>query len=207
MAVRTSKSLLRWRWLIVAMIALSVITLQVIEHRPGKLAGIDGDFLREVLAFGVAFPLAIGAALERLVRNVLGRPPTPASLTDKSNSLATGVWRVLVVENQRLLGAGIEILLSREAGLQVIGVTPEDEVALRQAISRSQPDVVVLDEATTDSTRLWALLQDHPELRVVVVSADDGLVRTYEKRQVIVTRAADLTALVKVKWSARKEDG
>jgi hypothetical protein len=207
MAVRTSKSLLRWRWLIVAMIALSVITLEVIEHRPGKLAGIDGDFLCEVLAFGVAFPLAIGAALERLARNVLGRPPTPASLTDKPNSLPTGVWRVLVVENQRLLGAGIEILLSREAGLQVIGVTPEDEVALRQAISRSQPDVVVLDGATTDSARLWALFQDYPELRVVVVSADDGLVRTYEKRQVIVTRAADLAVLVKVKWSTRKEDG
>jgi DNA-binding NarL/FixJ family response regulator len=105
--------------------------------------------------------------------------------------------RVLVVENQRLLGAGIEQLLRRETELEVIGVMPGDGETLLQAICRTRPDVVVLDEATTDLQRLSALLQDHPGLMVVLLSADDHLVRTYEARQVVVTQAVELTTLIK----------
>ena len=104
--------------------------------------------------------------------------------------------RVLVIENQRLLGAGIENLLRREADLQVIGLMLEDETALLHAIDCSGADVVVLDEATTDSAELFALLACHPKLRVLLVSADDGLVGTYETRQVMVTQATELVALI-----------
>jgi DNA-binding NarL/FixJ family response regulator len=104
---------------------------------------------------------------------------------------------VLVIQNERLLGAGIENLLRREVDLQVIGATVEDEGALLRAISCARADVVVLDEATTDSTRLLAVLDNHPQLRVLIVSADGSLVRTYEARQVIVTQATELVALIK----------
>jgi DNA-binding NarL/FixJ family response regulator len=104
---------------------------------------------------------------------------------------------VLVIENERLLGAGIENLLRREVDLQVTGVTVEDESALLQAISRAGADVVVLDEATTDATSLLAILENHPRLRVLVVSADGDLVRMYDARQVTVTQATELVALIK----------
>ncbi len=105
--------------------------------------------------------------------------------------------RVLVIENQRLLGAGIENLLRREAGLHVVGVTQDNQGALLQAIGCSRANVVVLDKSMIDPTRLIALLEHHPGLRVVSVSADNGLVRTYEAQQVIVTQVSELVALIK----------
>lgn len=104
---------------------------------------------------------------------------------------------VLVSENQRLLGAGIENLLRREADLLVTGITLGSQEALLQAIDRTHPDVVVLDGSTIDATRLLGLLENRPRLRVVLVSADDGLVRTYEAQQVVVTRATELVDLVR----------
>ena len=105
--------------------------------------------------------------------------------------------RVLVIENQRLLGAGVENLLQRDVELVVLGVTPESESALLQAINGFQADVVILDEATIDSTRLLNLLERNPMLRVILVSADDGVVRTYDSRQVNVMQATELAALIK----------
>ncbi len=105
--------------------------------------------------------------------------------------------RVLVIENQQLLGAGIENLLRREVDLNVLGITPKDEKTLLDTMHRYRPDVVVLDEASTDATRLSALLQDSPELLLVVVSADDHLVRLYESRNVTIVEAAELADLIR----------
>jgi len=105
--------------------------------------------------------------------------------------------RVLVGENQRLLGAGIENLLRREADLLVTGITLASTEALLQAIDRSHPDVVVLDESAIDATRLLDVLENRPTLRVLLVSEEDGLVRTYEARQVFVRRATELVDLVR----------
>jgi len=79
----------------------------------------------------------------------------------------------------------------------VLGVTPESESALLQAIDGFQADVVILDEATIDSARLLNLLEGYPMLRVILVSADDSLVRTYDTRQASVMQATELAALIK----------
>jgi DNA-binding NarL/FixJ family response regulator len=105
--------------------------------------------------------------------------------------------RVLVVENQRLVGAGIQHLLTGEAGLEVAGVAPEDEAALVAEIKRFLPDWVVLDQATTNANRLCRLLQGCIELHVAVVSANDDLIRIYEKRRITSAKAADLAALLR----------
>jgi len=102
-----------------------------------------------------------------------------------------------VIENHRLLGAGIERLLRREADLQVVGATPENQGALLQAIGHTRADVVILDASATDAAGLLALLELYPGLRLVLVRVDDGLVRTYEARQVIVTQATELVNLVR----------
>lgn len=103
--------------------------------------------------------------------------------------------RVLVVENQRLLGAGIQRLLMQEADLEVAGVTPADEAALVEEIRRFGPDWVILDEATASADMLCGLFPDGMELRVAVLRADDALVQIYEKRRIKSASAADLMAL------------
>jgi DNA-binding NarL/FixJ family response regulator len=104
----------------------------------------------------------------------------------------------MVVENQSVFGAGVQRLLAGAAGLEVIEFSPGDYAELIQEIRRVQPDVIVLDEVThlADPIRLLSFLQGHPELRLMVVSPNDNLVRVYDKYQVLVTQAADLISIV-----------
>lgn len=114
------------------------------------------------------------------------------------------VQRVLIVETRSLLTAGIKTLLSQEPGLHVIAVAPESEVTLLNEIRRIQPDLIVLDEGSqmTELIKLLTHLEDSPEIRVVVLRADNSLARVYHKKQVIVTQLADLVTVIRQSGSA-----
>ncbi len=101
---------------------------------------------------------------------------------------------VLIIENQMLLGAGVQILLAGEADLEVIGISPSSQERLAQEVSRLRPDVIVLDETSrlAGPTKLLSLLKDSPKLRIVVISANHNLVRIYNKRETQLRRATDL---------------
>jgi len=105
--------------------------------------------------------------------------------------------RVLIVENESLLGAGIEHLLAHEPDLNVVGIARADEAVLLEEIKLSQPDIVILDRATclTNAMKLLAHLQDCPKLRVIVVSANDNVVQIFDKQQVLVNQTTDLASL------------
>jgi DNA-binding NarL/FixJ family response regulator len=109
------------------------------------------------------------------------------------------VPRVLVVDNGRLLGAGIESLLGVEIDLEVIGVSSDSRAGLIEEIRRFQPGVIVLDKDTylTDPTSLLISLEDYSEVRVVQVSANSDLVCIYDKEQVLLTQGADLIKIIR----------
>jgi DNA-binding NarL/FixJ family response regulator len=109
------------------------------------------------------------------------------------------VQRVLIVQNDLLLGAGVESLLGCQPDFTVIGVSFSDEIALMTQIKQLQPHIIVLDKATplNTSLKLLADLLDHPKWRVVVVSANDNLVVVYDKQQVLATQATDLVSLIR----------
>ena len=110
---------------------------------------------------------------------------------------ATTIRRVLIVENELLLGAGIEHLLAGETDLDVMGITRVDEVKLLEEIRFSQPEVVILDRATCliNPTKLITRLPDYPCLRVIVISANDNLMQIFERQQVLVTHVHGLASL------------
>jgi chemotaxis response regulator CheB len=107
--------------------------------------------------------------------------------------------RILILENQRLVGAGIQFLLDGEADLDVIGISFHDSEELAQIINKSEPDVIVLDEVghLTHLTRLLPLLNDWTKLRIVVVSGQDNLIRIYSRQEVFVTRASQLINIIR----------
>lgn len=121
------------------------------------------------------------------------------------------VARVLVVDNERLLGAGIESLLGAEIGLEVAGVSPGDWAGLIEEIRQFQPDVIVLDKDTylTDSTSLLTSLENYSEVRVVQVSANSDLVCIYDKQQVLLTQGTDLTNIIRrgTTYSSVRKEG
>ncbi len=197
MIININEVLLRQRWLAIALIALTVVIIKIVERRPDRLSDLDPYFLGNILIFGVAFPLAIGILLDVLVR-------TNSKLAHMTNALNNNSrdkvgQRVLIVENGLLLGAGIKNLLSREADLDLVGLTPSNEAELIKNIKLFKPEVVILDEATylTNAIRLLALLKNYPELRLVVVNTNNNLMYVYDKQKRLVSQATDLVNVIR----------
>ena len=106
--------------------------------------------------------------------------------------------RVLIVENQTLLGAGVHSLLGDETGLEIRGISPHDQTELIQDVRCFQPDIVIMDKVShlIAPLNLMAALENHSQLQVIVVSADDNQVCIYDKRQLLVRQAADFLDMI-----------
>ncbi len=104
--------------------------------------------------------------------------------------------RILITDNQELLGAGLEKLLSNDKSLEVCGVPTQDETALIGEIWRLQPDTVILtiEAAVTSPARLLMLLQDYGRLRIILVSVDSNLLEIYDRQEVIAHNRISLLA-------------
>jgi DNA-binding NarL/FixJ family response regulator len=94
--------------------------------------------------------------------------------------------QVLVVENQLLLGAGLQSLLANRTDLAVSGITPGDHEDLVREIRRIQPDVVLINEDSrlANPAELLVQLGNDPTLRVLAFNANDHLVRVYTRQEV-----------------------
>jgi len=80
--------------------------------------------------------------------------------------------RVLIVDDHRLVRAGLRALLENHAGIAVVGEAADGREALVQA-ARLQPDVLLLDIAMPGMSGLEALAELHrtqPATRVVILS-------------------------------------
>lgn len=203
MSAKAGRSLLHARWLIMVLIALAVIVVEVLEHEPKGVSALDPDFVREIVVFGVAFPLIGGAVLGALARTGLEQGHRMTALTTDLEGKGTNRQRVLIVENSLLLGAGVQSLLASEADLDAIGISPKDRTELIQDIERFRPEAVVLDEGMhlADTARLLTFLEVYPELRVVVLSANSNLVRLYHKQRILVTQVSDLITVLRASQS------
>jgi DNA-binding NarL/FixJ family response regulator len=119
-------------------------------------------------------------------------------LTDQAQD--QGKQRVLVVENQLLLGAGLQSLLTNKTGLDVTGISPGDQEELVREIRRIQPEVVLLnaDSRLADPADLLALLGNDPAGRVLAFNANNHLVRIYTKQEVFETLVERMPQLVNI---------
>ncbi|RME49911.1 MAG: hypothetical protein D6796_04115, partial [Caldilineae bacterium] len=54
-------SIVRWRWLVVMLVALMTITVEIVEHQ--TVASGDPAFVGELLVFGMLLPVGAGWAL------------------------------------------------------------------------------------------------------------------------------------------------
>ena len=90
--------------------------------------------------------------------------------------------KVLVIENNLVLGACIESLLALDPDLHVIGIAPQNEAALIQAIWRAQPDVLIMDEESrlTNPMRLLCQLENYPKLRLIVVNRHNNWLQLFD---------------------------
>jgi DNA-binding NarL/FixJ family response regulator len=105
---------------------------------------------------------------------------TYAADTEKSN--ATRKKTVFIVDDHPLLRQGLALLINREEDLTVCGEAEEAQAAM-QAISQSQPDVLILDISLTgpDGLDLLKSIRSlYPYLPVLILSMHDET--TYAER-------------------------
>lgn len=90
--------------------------------------------------------------------------------------------RILVADNQYLTRLGLKCLLNRQAHINIVGEA-ENEHQLLEMISRTSPDLIILDyhqqkDFSTESIRKINLLTPH--IGLLVISADNNKHSIYQ---------------------------
>jgi DNA-binding NarL/FixJ family response regulator len=84
----------------------------------------------------------------------------------------TAPIRVLLVDDDALMRAGLEAILSSDAGVQVVGEASDGRVAVEQ-VRRLQPDVVLMDIRMPEVDGIAAtreVVAASPDVRVVILT-------------------------------------
>ena len=106
--------------------------------------------------------------------------------------------RILIVDDHRILRAGLKTLLGTDANLEVVGEATNGQEAV-QAAQALAPDILLMDISMPETDTLEvtrALLQANPALRVLILTMheDRALLQEYLRAGVsgyIVKRAAE----------------
>jgi len=109
------------------------------------------------------------------------------------------VRRVLMVDGDCLLSAGLHSILAPRTNLEVRTIVFIDIPHLTAYLHSFAPDVVILDELSL-SAHVSGLLEaflSFPKLRVISLNIDNNRLQVYEKKQVLVTTPEDFFAEVR----------
>ena len=95
--------------------------------------------------------------------------------------------RVLIVDNQAIMGAGLEQLLSGSQVIEVSGITMQNERALVEMVWQVQPDtiILILESQCISPGRLFDLLQNYGRLRIILVSANSNVIEVFDRQQIM----------------------
>ena len=105
--------------------------------------------------------------------------------------------RVLIIDKDSLLSAGLQSLLSQAEGVEVLAMTPTSEVEFVQTLERFRPSMIVVACPGPASTppEVLDMLGGYPSVRLVAVSYDHNMVYVYDRAQVELQGLKDLLTL------------
>ncbi len=106
--------------------------------------------------------------------------------------------RILVLYGKSLLAQGVENLLKKSDGLEVIGVDMNQQGAVKR-VSMLHPEVVIVDGddmPANGGTLILQVLRENPSVKVLCISVNGSNVDIYRKSQVSVTQADELVAAI-----------
>ena len=106
--------------------------------------------------------------------------------------------RVFMLSNLPLFSQGVELLLCREPGVEIVGRENDVEQAIKR-INELKPDVVILDNdlQAADPAPIAVRILEHTQTKVMGLSLQGNTVYIYQKEQRTAHSIADLIAAMK----------
>jgi DNA-binding NarL/FixJ family response regulator len=108
------------------------------------------------------------------------------------------MMRVLILSNHPLFGQGVESLLRRETGLEIVGREADVDKAMER-IKELRPDVVVLDsgDPACDLTpAVMRILREGVGTKVIGLNLQDNTICIYRGEQRVVKEVRDLVEAI-----------
>lgn len=108
--------------------------------------------------------------------------------------------RVFILSQHPMFGRGLESLLHREAGLELVGQETDEEQAIEQ-IRALKPQVVIWDSnGTQDGTMptIIRILRENPGIRVIGLSLHNNNLYVYQVTQQIASGLEELVKAIKL---------
>jgi DNA-binding NarL/FixJ family response regulator len=107
--------------------------------------------------------------------------------------------RILLVQSDTVLAAGVESLLRKEPGFCIRTCAVSDESLLESEIRHLHPDVVLMDNSLRlDNQSMWvAIFKDFPMLQILVLDVSSDQLQIYQKKDVILTSVSELIDIIR----------
>jgi DNA-binding NarL/FixJ family response regulator len=112
--------------------------------------------------------------------------------------------RVAMLTSHPLFGEGVEILLRKEAGLEVVG-RETDVDSVIDLVKELRLDVVVVDSADAASepiTLVMRILREGVRTSVIGLNLEDNTMCVYRREKRIVTEVKDLVEAIEGRAAA-----
>jgi DNA-binding NarL/FixJ family response regulator len=108
--------------------------------------------------------------------------------------------RVFILSHHPMFGRGLESLLHREAGLELVGQETDEEKAIEQ-IKALQAQVVIWDSSKTQDgamPTIISVLRENPGIRVIGLSLHDNNLYIYQVTQRIANDLEELIEAIRL---------
>ena len=106
--------------------------------------------------------------------------------------------RILILEGESMLGAGLHRLLSELKDVEVITTEIANLEKLVQIIDVFHPHVLIVDEANLIeiSPAFLPLLRKNSILRTILVNLDDNVIQVCDRQGILITKIDDFYELL-----------
>lgn len=98
-----------------------------------------------------------------------------------------------------LLGNAIESYLGTAKNWRVIKVCDrQDYNRLLREVEKNAPSIVIVHQSdyAEDFPLLVHLVQEIPDLKVIIVNSENNMVEVYNKQQILIKKATDLLSII-----------
>jgi len=106
---------------------------------------------------------------------------------------------ILLYGGEDILSSSIEFILSTRENWKVISISQQEGCeTFREAMDTLHPDIVIIHQDLHQDPKhlTLQLLQDHPTIKVIMISLENNMIEVYSKQNVLAQEASDLITVI-----------